>query len=204
MLLSPPSRIESIEGYASLRMSGEQGSVRSKFSFLFHLPHQARISVTDLLGRAVCQIIVDGETAVFALPSKRVYWLGEEEEVIDKFLGFKLSLDEVISLLSGEWSEGRGAEKEKSLEGWNFERDEAGRIVFGQRGEFRFGIKEFFAKTPFARLIGFEHPLNKGSLKILSLSFNQPLNQETFSLSFLERYKRKSWEEIEKILGNEN
>jgi hypothetical protein len=204
MLLSPPSQIESIEGYASLRMSGEQGSVRSKFSFLFHLPHQARISVTDLLGRAVCQIIVDGEKAVFAVPSKRVYWQGEEEEVIDKFLGFSLSLDEVISLLSGEWDEGRGAEEEKSLEGWSFERDEAGRIVFGQRGEFRFGIKEFFAKTPFARLIGFEHPLNKGSLKILSLSFNQPLKQETFSFSFLEGYKRKSWEEIEKILGNEN
>jgi hypothetical protein len=202
--LSPPSRIESIEGYASIRMSGDQGSLRSRFSFLFHLPHQARISVTDLLGRAVCQIIVEEETAVFAVPSKRVYWQGEEEEIIDKFLGFRLSLDELISLLRGEWDEGRGAEEKKRLEGWSFEKDGAGRIVFGQRGEFRFGIKEFFSKTSFARLIGFEHPLNKGSLKILSLSFNQPLRQESFSLSFLEGYKRKSWEEIEKILGNEN
>jgi len=204
ILLSPPSRIESIEGYASIKMSGDQGSVRSKFSFLFHLPHRARISVTDLLGRAIYQIIVDEEKAVFVLPSKRVYWQGEEEEIIDKFLGFRLSLDEVINLLNGEWNEGRGGEEEKSLGGWSFEKDEAGRIVFGRRGEFRFEIKEFFAKTPFARLIGFEHPLNRGSLKILSLSFNQPLKQESFSFSFLEGYKRKSWEEIEKILGNEN
>jgi hypothetical protein len=185
-------------------MSGDQGSVRSKFSFLFHLPHQARISVTDLLGRAIYQIIVNEEKAVLVLPSKRVYWQGEEEEIIDKFLGFRLSLDEMISLLSGEWNEGKGAEEEKSLAGWSLEKDEAGRIVFGQRGDFRFGIKEFFSKTPFARLIGFEHPLNRGSLKILSLSFNQPLKQESFSFSFLEGYKRKSWEEIEKILGNEN
>jgi hypothetical protein len=202
--LSPPSRIESIEGYASIRMRGDQGTVRSKFSFLFHLPHQARISFTDLLGRSVCQIIVDKEKAVFVIPSKRVYWQGEEEEIIDRFLGFRLSLDEVISLLNGEWDGGQGGEKEKSLEGWSFEKDKAGRIVFGQRGEFRFGVKEFFAKTPFARIIGFEDPLNKGSLKILSLSFNQPLKQESFSLSFLEGYKQKSWEEIEKILGNEN
>jgi hypothetical protein len=156
------------------------------------------------LGRAICQIIVDEEKAVFVLPSKRVYWQGEEEEIIDKFLGFRLSLDEVISILSGEWNEGRGAEEEKNLGSWSFEKDEEGRIVFGQRGELRFGIKEFFARTPFARLIGFEHPLNRGRLKILNLSFNQPLKQESFSFSFLEGYKRKSWEEIEKILGNEN
>lgn len=204
ILLSPPSQIESIEGYASIKISGDQGSVRSKFSFLFHLPHQARISVADLLGRAIYQIIVDEERAVFVLPSKRVYWQGEEEEIIDKFLGFRLSLDEVISLLSGEWNEGKRAEEEKNLAGWSFEKDEMGRIVFGQRGEFRFEIKEFFSKTPFARLVGFEHPLNRGSLKILSLSFNQPLKKESFSFSFLDGYKRKSWEEIEKILGNEN
>jgi hypothetical protein len=204
ILLTPPSRIESIEGYASIKMSGEQGLVRSKFSFLFRLPHQARISVTDLLGRAIYQIIVDEERAVFVLPSKRVYWQGQEEEIIDKFLGFRLSLNEVISLLSGEWKEGKGGEEEKSLGAWSFKKDETGRVVIGQRGEFRFEIKEFFSKTPFARLIGFEHPLNRGSLKILSLSFNQPIKQESFSFSFLDSYKRKSWEEIEKILNNEN
>jgi len=185
-------------------MVGDRGSVRSKFSFLFFLPHQARISGTDLLGRAVCEIIVDEQKAVFVLPSKKVYWQGEEEEIIDKFIGFRLTLSEVISLLRGEWGEERGAGREKNRGGWSFKEDEAKRIVAGQRGEFRFEIKEFFSKTPFARLIGFENPLSRGSLKVLRLSFNQPLKKESFSLSFLKGFERKSWEEIEKILGNEN
>jgi len=203
IFLSPPSQIESIEGYASIRMIGDQGSVRSKFSFLFHLPHQAKITVSDFLGKGICEVIVEEERAVFVLPSKRVYWQGDEEEIIDKFLGFRMSLEEMISLLRGEWKEERGAD-EKNLDGWSFEKDEAGRIIAGQRGELRFEVKEFFAQTAFARIVGFEHPLNRGSLKILELSFNQPIKKESFSLSFLERYERKSWEEIEKILGNES
>lgn len=185
-------------------MVGDRGSARSKFSFLFYLPHQARISGTDLLGRAVCEIIVDEEKAVFVLPKKKVYWQGEEEEIIDKFIGFRLTLSEVISLLRGEWDEEGRTEGEKKREGWSFKRDEDRRIVAGQRGEFSFEIKEFFSKTPFARLIGFENPLSRGSLKVLSLSFNQPLKKDSFSLSFLNGFVRKSWEEIEKILGNES
>lgn len=50
ILLPLPSEIERIEGYASLRISGDQGSSRSKFSFLFQLPHQGRIEVSNILG----------------------------------------------------------------------------------------------------------------------------------------------------------
>jgi hypothetical protein len=204
IFLSPPSQIESIEGYASIRMMGDRGSVRSKFSFLFHLPHQAKVTVSDFLGKGICEIIVEEERAVFVIPSKRVYWQGDEGEIIDKFLGFRMNLEEMISLLRGEWKGERGGDEKKNLGGWSFKKDEAGRIIAGQRGELHFEVKEFFAQTAFARLVGFEHPLNRGSLKILGLSFNQPLKKESFSLSFLERYERKSWEEIEKILGNES
>lgn len=205
LLLPLPSTIERIEGYASLKIAGAQGSARSKFSFLFQLPHQGRIEVSDFLGRTLYQIIVDDDKAVFVLPAKKVYWRGEEEEIIRNFLGFRFNLYEMISLVSGKWEgKKRGVEVENSMRSWSLDRDEEGRIIEGQRGEFRFKVKEFFANTPCARLLFFQHPLNNGRLKILSINFNQPLKNEAFSLIFLENYERKNWAEIEKMLANEN
>lgn len=198
ILLPLPSEIERIEGYASLRISGDQGSSRSKFSFLFQLPHQGRIEVSNILGRTLYQIIVAEDKAVFIVPSKRVYWQGEEEEIIRYFLGFRLNLYEMINLLSGKW------EGEERNESWSFEKDGRGRIMAGQRGEFQFEVKEFLADTPFARILIFQHPLNRGFLKILRINLNQPLKKGVFSLSVLGKYERKSWTEIEKILANEN
>jgi len=198
ILLPLPSEIERIEGYASLRISRDQGSSRSKFSFLFQLPHQGRIEVSNILGRTLYQIIVTEDKAVFIVPSKRVYWQGEEEEIIQYFLGFRLNLYEVINLLSGKW------EGEERNESWSFAKDERGRIMAGQRGEFQFEVKEFLADTPFARILIFQHPLNRGFLKILRINLNQPLKKGVFSLSVLGKYERKSWIEIEKILANEN
>jgi len=198
ILLPLPSEIERIEGYASLRISRDQGSSRSKFSFLFQLPHQGRIEVSNILGRTLYQIIVTEDKAVFIVPSKRVYWQGEEEEIIQYFLGFRLNLYEMINLLSGKW------EGEERNESWSFAKDERGRIMAGQRGEFQFEVKEFLADTPFARILIFQHPLNRGFLKILRINLNQPLKKGVFSLSVLGKYERKSWIEIEKILANEN
>lgn len=198
ILLPLPSEIERIEGYASLRISGDQGSSRSKFSFLFQLPHQGRIEVSNILGRTLYQIIVTEDKAVFIVPSKRVYWQGEEEEIIRYLLGFRLNLYEMINLLSGKW------EGEERKESWSFAKDDRGRIMAGQRGEFQFEVKEFLADTPFARILIFQHPLNRGLLKILRINLNQPLKKGVFSFSVLEKYERKSWTEIEKILANEN
>jgi hypothetical protein len=198
ILLPLPSEIERIEGYASLRISRDQGSSRSKFSFLFQLPHQGRIEVSNILGRTLYQIIVAEDKAVFIVPSKRVYWQGEEEEIIQYFLGFRLNLYEMINLLSGKW------EGEERNESWSFAKDERGRIMAGQRGEFQFEVKEFLADTPFARILIFQHPLNRGFIKILRINLNQPLKKGVFSLSVLGKYERKSWIEIEKILANEN
>jgi len=205
ILLPLPPTIERIEGYASLRITGDQGSSRSKFSFLFQLPHQGRIEVSNILGRTLYQIIVAEDKAAFIVPSKKVYWQGEEEEIIRYFLGFRLNLYEMINLLSGKWeSEVMGDEGLGNRESWSFAKDERGRIMAGQRGEFRFDVKEFFTDTPFARLLTFQHPLNNGRLKILRINLNQPLKKGAFSLSVLGRYERKSWAEIEKILANEN
>jgi hypothetical protein len=150
------------------------------------------------LGRTLYQIIVTEDKAVFIIPSKRVYWQGEEEEIIQYFLGFRLNLYEMINLLSGKW------EGEERNESWSFAKDERGRIMAGQRGEFQFEVKEFLADTPFARILIFQHPLNRGFIKILRINLNQPLKKGVFSLSVLGKYERKSWIEIEKILANEN
>jgi hypothetical protein len=205
ILLPLPSKIERIEGYASLRITGDQGSSRSKFSFMFQLPHQGRIEVSNVLGRTLYQIIVAEDKSAFIVPSKRVYWQGEEEEIIQYFLGFRLNLYEMINLLSGKWEgEEMRYEGGENKESWSLEKDERDRIRAGQRGEFRFEVKEFFADTPFARILIFQHPLNKGRLKILRINLNQPLKKGIFSLSVLGKYERKSWAEIEKILANEN
>jgi outer membrane biogenesis lipoprotein LolB len=205
ILLPLPSKVERIEGYASLRITGDQGSSRSKFSFLFQLPHQGRLEVSNILGRTLYQIIVAEEKAAFIVPSKRIYWQGEEEEIIRYFLGFRLNLYEMINLLSGRWEgEEMEYEGEEDKEIWSFAKDESDRIMAGQRGEFRFEVKEFFADTPFARVLVFQHPLNNGRLKVLRISLNQPLKKGAFSLSVLGRYERKSWAEIEKILADEN
>lgn len=208
VLLHPvPAKLERIEGHASLRITGEGGSARSKFTFLFQLPHKGRIEVSDvLLGRTLYQIIIDKERAVFLLPSKRVYWEGNEEEIIDYFMGFKLNLDEMISLIGGRWEEKvKESEKEKNQEGWDLKRDEQGRVREGTRGSLRFEVREFLSGSPVPRVLLFQHPLSSGRLKILRIDFNRPVDKNrAFSLSFLSEYKQVSWEEIEKILADEN
>lgn len=204
--LSPlPSQIERIEGYASLRITEDQGSARSKFSFLFQLPNQGRIEVANFLGTTLYQIIIDEGEAFLLVPSKKVYWHGEEDEIIGKFLGFRLNLHEMISLLSGQWRGEKNQVGTRNWRGdWTLEKDEKGRIEYGRRGELWFEIKEFFNSTTFARLIIFEHPLNKGRLRILNIGLNRPLKKEGFSKAFLENYEQKTWLEIQEMLDNAN
>jgi hypothetical protein len=162
------------------------------------------MAVLDVLGRTLYQIIINEEKAVVALPHQKAYWQGEEEEVVENSLGFRLNLEEMIALISGRWEERGVKSGEEALEQWDFEKDKKGRAVSGQRGEFHFEVKEFFAETAFARLVVFDHPSSSGSLKVLGITFNQPVNKDSFSLSFLERYERKDWVEIEKMLRDEN
>lgn len=205
LLSPPPSRIERIEGHASLRITGEEGSARSKFSFLFCLPHQGRIEASDFLGRSLYQIIIDEQNAFFIVPSKKVYWQGEEDEVIQRFLGFRLTLEEMISLVSGVWEEAENrGEGEKKMEEWFLEKDEKGRIWAGQRGMLRVEIKEFIEDTSFAQVLVFEHPLTLGRVKILSLGLNRPLNKEAFNITGLKRFERMTWAEIQEIIENED
>jgi hypothetical protein len=196
-----PSRIDRIEGYASLMISGGQGTARSKFSFLFQLPDLGRIDVSGALGSVVYRIFISKGEAYFVVPSRKAYWQGQEEEIIDKFMGFRLNLAEMINLLSGNWNQ-KGDHQEEDLEGWVFSRDQQGRIVFGQRDDLRFEVKEFIGDTPFARRLFFVHPLSTGQVKILSLSLNRPIKENVFSKKFVEKYQPKTWAEIQEMLND--
>jgi hypothetical protein len=196
-----PSQIKSIEGHASLRISGSQGSSRSKFAFVFQLPERARIEVSGVLGRVLYRIvIVDGESYLI-VPSKKVYWQGQEEQIIEKFLGFQLNLSEMINLLTGKWKREQ-MEIEAALKGWSLQKDQEGRIISGQRGDLSFQIVEFIDKTPFAHRLIFEHPLSSGHLKILKIGLNKPVNEKIFSRQFLEKYSPRTWEGIQELIGN--
>jgi hypothetical protein len=197
VLLTPvPPQIESMEGYASLRYDGASGSAKTKFSFLFVSPGRGRIDASDFLGRAIYQVIITDNQAYFVLPSKKVYWRAAEQEIVFRFMGFYLSLEEMASLLSGRWSEG---EEEDSFSEWVLERDSQKRIVRGIRGDLRFYVEEFVANTGIAHSIFFSHPLNEGHIKIRNIGFNRPLNERAFSTGFIQRYEEKTWEEIQKL-----
>jgi hypothetical protein len=199
VLLSPaPSEIESIEGHARVWLSQPEGT-RTKFAFALSLPDQGSIEVSDFLGRSLYRILVTPDAAFLVIPAKRVFWKGDEVEIFERFLGFPLDLNEMISLISGEWSEGPGA---RHLSDWQLERDERGRITAGQRGALSFVVGEFVSDTPFPRSLQFVHPGNTGRLKILKMEFNRPLEQKTFALDFLREYAAKTWEEIQDILND--
>jgi len=200
--LSPlPSRIDRMEGHASLMISGDQGTARSKFSFLFQLPDRGRIDVTGTLGSVLYRIVIQEGAAYFVVPSKKVYWQGHEKEIIDKFMGFRLSLAEMISLLSGNWNEQEMLHNE-DLESWLFVKDRDGRIVSGQREDLRFKIEEFIGDTPFARSLLFQHPLSTGQVKVLSINLNLPIRPSVFSTEFTERYQPKTWAEIQELINH--
>lgn len=196
---SPHSPLERLEGYASFRITGEQGPARSKFSFFFQLPHQGWIQVSSFLGKAIYWILIDQGEAYFIVPSKKVYWQGEEEEIVHKFLGFRLSLEEIEGLLSGRWK-GKDGGETTDVENWAFEKDENGRIRSGRRHELSFEVKEFFNSSHFARRIVFYQPLREAHVKVLSIGVNPPPRKERFSKSFLRQYEQKTWFEIEEMI----
>ena len=129
-----------------------------------------------------------------------MYWKGEEAEIIDKFLGFRLTLAEMISVISGEWESREGT----ALSGWELEHDSEGRIRSGQREELVFSVEAFVEETRFPRDLTFTHPLNTGRLKILQMDFNRPAHMEVFSTMFLKNYQETTWPELQDLLKNAN
>ena len=114
-------------------------------------------------------------------------------------MGFRLNLNEMISLMNGEW-DWESEEDKARLDEWIFERDKQGRVAVGRREELWFYIEEFIVNTSLARTVVFKHPINEGRVRVLNIGFNKPVKEGAFSTSFLQRYKQKTWAEIEAIL----
>jgi outer membrane biogenesis lipoprotein LolB len=188
-----PPEIESVEGFAAFRLAREGGMAKSRLSFLLRLPGEARIEVLDPLGRTASLIFLDGEEAYLVLPSHRAYWKSGREDVMSKLLGFALELRDLSHILSG-----RG----DRLGAWLLEKDGGGRVVRGRREEVEFEVRQFFEPGHVPRLVVFSRAEDKGSLRILKLSFNQPLKPQAFRRFFLEDpgYRPAEWPEVENWL----
>jgi hypothetical protein len=200
VLLSPtPSRIDSLEGHARIWLTEPEAS-RSRFAFLLSLPDKGYIEVSDFLGRSLYRIQITASGAYFIIPSKKVYWKGGETEIIERFLGFPLNLQEMIGLITGDW-EGLIQERLQASS-WKLERDAQGRIVSGQRDTLGFQVEEFIDGSRFPRSLRFEHPANSGRLKILKMDFNRPAAASAFVTDYLKTYSPKTWAEIQALLNN--
>ncbi len=189
--LHPSADVREIEGYASLRLTRGEETSRAKFAFAILLPNRARLEVFDALGRSASIFLIRGAEAYLVLPSERVYWRGERDEVIAKFLGFPVQPAEIAGLISGRWSDKASAD-------WAFVRDARGRVVSGKRNELSFRVQEFFPGSGLPRRWAFRHVGTEGIVGLLEAAFDRP--PPDFSLDFLRPYASKTWPEIEKLL----
>jgi hypothetical protein len=194
-----PGEIQALEGYASLRITAGAEISRTKFSFVFSLPQQGRIEVSDFLGRSLYQILILPERAYFVVPSKKLYWPSREEEIMEKFLGFRLNLAEAVRFLSGRWHH---SSFPGTLSGWIFQRDESGRVVSGQRKDLFFVIDEFMSHSGQMKSLTFSHFSSRGRLKILQLQFNPEVRPGVFSSDFLREYKETTWKQMCALINN--
>jgi hypothetical protein len=133
-LIGPvPADIREIEGDASLRITRDGRTSRSRFAFVLEPSRRGRVTVTGVLGTAAAEIVFAGPEGYFVLPSEKVYWKAAPEEIVGKFLGFPLSLDEMTGLLCGRWPAGSGG---GAPAGWALDRAgprPAGRAAWNSR-----------------------------------------------------------------------
>ena len=188
-----PPAVESVEGYATFRLTREGETAKSRLSFILCLPDHGRVEVIDPLGRTASLLFVEGEEAHLVLPGRRAYWTSGRAEVMSKLLGFAPELADLIHIFSG-----RG----ERLTGWVLEKDTQGRVVRGRHNDLAFEIRLFFEPSSVPQLLILSRNDDRGSLRVLRLNFNQPLKESAFDLFFLKErgYRAAGWDEIEKWL----
>lgn len=200
LLSPPPEHVETLDGFGSLSLRGAGGSLRGRFSFLISLPDKGRIEVLDPFGRTRAVLIFRERAAYMFLPSRRVYWTGPEEELMENFLGFGLSARDLAGVLGGQWA----AAVKPEGEGWAFERDRDGRVRAGAKDGFRFEVEEFFGRTSVPRSVGISRAGEPGRLRVLQIRFNRPPRGDAFGLSALGGMDRRTWAEMEELFRDEN
>lgn len=201
VLSPPPARLDSLDGYGSLSVRGESGSVKTRFSFCFVLPGTGRVEALGVFGRTVAILVFKEGDSWLVLPSRHAYWAGREEELLEKFLGFGLRASELASILCGRWT-GPGATE--GAGGWKLDRDARGNVLSGERDGFRFEVSEFFRGASVPRTVAFSRSGRAGRVRVLKIQFNKPPRGDLFGPSVLKGMEPKTWPEIEALLQNED
>lgn len=196
----PPAEILCLEGHGSASIAGAEAAVRGRFAFVFAGGDRGRIDAFDALGRTLYFIVFDGRRAVLAIPSRKVYWETGPAEMMDRFLGFRLTLPEIQSLFTGRWEAAGPAPAAPPAEDWVLERDDGGRVVRGVRDTLVFEIRAFFQNTAVPRQVDVLDPNASGRIRVLDIRFNTPVRPEAFDLGLLRRLRPVDWAEIEIIL----
>jgi hypothetical protein len=192
-----PERIESVQGYASIRTIRSGASARARLAFRLVPPGIARLEALDPLNRTIFQVSVDGEEAVLIVPSRKAFWSGPRADVLDAGLGFPLSAAEMAGLLAGRGPAVPDAE-------WTLIRDGQGRIVSGSRQGFSFRVEEFFSRAAVPRRLGFTAAEASGSLTVLGLTFNAAAPDAGAPLRIPPGYARLTKAEMTRLLRDED
>jgi hypothetical protein len=172
-----PPEVDSIQGYGAVKIvrAGESG--RTRFSFVLETGRRGKLEVLDALNRTAAEIFLAPKEAVLVLRGDKVYWRAAPEDVIERFIGVRLGLDDVTGLLRG---------RPPAEAGIDFE------------------IRETFPGGSAPRRIEFTGITASGTITILALSFNIPAADSVFSLDFLAAFSARTWDEIERILRRED
>jgi hypothetical protein len=203
-VVSPmPADLVTLEGHGSWKATVHGASTKARFSFFLDLSGRGRVEVSAPLAGTVAELVFIGPDAYLVLVAEKVYWKAAPEDVVEKFLGFRLSFADVVGLLCGRWRV-PGPGSHRPSEEWIFHEDRKGRQDSGQQGAFRFSVQDFFPESAVPRRLNFESPLGNGGLTVLAMAFNVPARDGLFRLEFLRTHASKTWDEIERILRRDN
>jgi len=177
-IIPVPPEVRSIEGYGTVKIfrGGESG--RSRFAFNLEAGKRGKVEVLDPLNRAAAEIFLSPKDAYVVLRGDKVYWKAAPEEVIERFLGVRLGLDDVTGLLCGRMP--------------------------APAADLGLDVRETFPGGSAPRRIDFAGMTAEGTIIILALAFNAPVSEAAFSLDFLAGFSSRTWEEIERILRRED
>lgn len=173
-----PPEVRSIEGYGTVKIVRDGQSGRSRFSFILEPGRRGKIEALDALNRPAAEIFLAPEEAYFVLRGEKVYWKAATREVIEKFLGVPLGLEDVTDIVSG-----RPPARTAGLD---------------------LEVLETFPGGPVPRRIEFSGLAAAGTITILDLAFNVPAAESVFALDFLATHAALTWAEMERILRRED
>ncbi|MBC7363059.1 MAG: hypothetical protein H5U07_00775 [Candidatus Aminicenantes bacterium] len=189
----PAGEIKSLKAEGSFFYRGEAGQGRSRLLLYLQAPDQIRLEIFNPLGGLAYIIWFNDTWASLYLPGQKVFWEGETQVLTAEFLGGVVTARELVCLFSGRLKEF------VSNPNWHLFGKEAENFYAGQKGDWRFEVKEFFQGGEIPRTIYFEKPGHTVRLRILKIRFNQLFQAEVFIPSYTSTALKLSWEEISRL-----